>query len=119
MISEVIRKSMLMACSQMVRQSNGIDPVAQTGAGRYIRTPCHSEPGMTDTPATESSAHWIYNQTVKMFAAGATPEFEEADELEKYWGRAWGIDNDVGRMRAVLVHRPGDELKVVDPKKRI
>jgi len=73
---------------------------------------------MTDE-ASQSSAHWIYNQTVKMFAAGATPEFEEADELEKYWGRAWGIDNDVGRMRAVLVHRPGDELKVVDPKKRI
>lgn len=69
--------------------------------------------------ATESSAHWIYNQTVKMFAAGATPEFETDDELEKYWGRAWGIDNDVGRMRAVLVHRPGDEMKVVDPKKRI
>jgi N-dimethylarginine dimethylaminohydrolase len=67
----------------------------------------------------ESSPHWIYNQTVKMFAAGATPEFEDARELEKYWGRAWGIDNDVGRMRAVLVHRPGDELKVVDPKQRI
>jgi N-dimethylarginine dimethylaminohydrolase len=67
----------------------------------------------------ESSPHWIYNQTVKMFAAGATPEFEAASELEKYWGRAWGIDNDVGRMRAVLVHRPGDELKVVDPKQRI
>jgi N-dimethylarginine dimethylaminohydrolase len=67
----------------------------------------------------ESSPHWIYNQTVKMFAAGATPEFEDASELEKYWGRAWGIDNDVGRMRAVLVHRPGNELKVVDPKQRI
>jgi N-dimethylarginine dimethylaminohydrolase len=67
----------------------------------------------------ESSPHWIYNQTVKMFAAGATPEFEAATELEKYWGRAWGIDNDVGRMRAVLVHRPGDELKIVDPKQRI
>lgn len=67
----------------------------------------------------ESSPHWIYNQTVKMFAAGATPAFEDASELEKYWGRAWGIDNDVGRMRAVLVHRPGDELKVVDPKQRI
>jgi N-dimethylarginine dimethylaminohydrolase len=67
----------------------------------------------------ESSPHWIYNQTVKMFAAGAAPEFEDPSELEKYWGRAWGIDNDVGRMRAVLVHRPGDELKVVDPKQRI
>jgi len=69
--------------------------------------------------ATESSEHWIYNQTIKMFAAGATPEFETPDELEKYWGRAWGIDNDVGRIRAVLVHRPGNELNVVDPKKRI
>ena len=72
---------------------------------------------MTETG--ESTAHWIYNQTVKMFAAGATPEFETPDELERYWGRAWGIDNDVGRMRAVLVHRPGDEMKIVDPKKRI
>lgn len=70
---------------------------------------------MTD----ESSPHWIYNQTVKMFAAGATPEFESAGELETYWGRAWGIDNDVGRMRAVLVHRPGAEMNVVDPGKRI
>src|SRR5689334_18423114 len=34
-----------------------------------------SELGMADE-ASESSAHWIYNQTVKMFAAGATPEFE-------------------------------------------
>jgi len=75
--------------------------------------------GKNGAGTTETSAGWIYNQTVKMFAAGATPEFEADDELEKYWGRAWGIDNDVGRMRAVLVHRPGDELKVVDPKKRI
>jgi N-dimethylarginine dimethylaminohydrolase len=67
----------------------------------------------------ETSPHWIYNQTVKMFAAGATPEFEDRSELEKYWGRAWGVDNDYTRMRAVLMHRPGNELKVVDPKKRI
>jgi N-dimethylarginine dimethylaminohydrolase len=74
---------------------------------------------MPQDSTPERSAHWIYNQTVKMFAAGATPEFEDAGELEKYWGRAWGIDNDVGRIRSVLVHRPGNELKVVDPTKRI
>ena len=62
---------------------------------------------------------WIYNQTIKMFAAGASPPFEDKGELEAHWGRAWGIDNDVGRMRAVLVHRPGEEMKVVDPSKRI
>src|SRR5690242_18646800 len=119
MISEVIRNSQLMAAyPQMGGELSGIDPVAQTSGPRYTRRrPYSSELGMADE-ATESSAHWIYNQTVKMFAAGATPEFEAEDELEKYWGRAWGIDNDVGRMRAVLVHRPGDELRVVDPKKR-
>ena len=56
--------------------------------------------------AGDSSPTWIYNQTVKMFAAGAAPAFEDAAELEAHWGRAWGVDNDVGRMRAVLVHRP-------------
>jgi len=38
--------------------------------------------------------------------------FEE--ELEKYWGRRWWVDSEFGRLRAVLVHRPGDELKLVD-----
>jgi N-dimethylarginine dimethylaminohydrolase len=69
--------------------------------------------------SSESSRVWIYNQTVKMFAAGAEPPFEDKRELETNWGRAWGVDNDVGRIRAVLVHRPGEEMKVVDPAKRI
>ncbi|HSY88191.1 MAG TPA: arginine deiminase family protein [Verrucomicrobiae bacterium] len=69
--------------------------------------------------AGDSSPTWIYNQTVKMFAAGAAPAFEDAAELEAHWGRAWGVDNDVGRMRAVLVHRPGPEMDVIDPTKRI
>jgi hypothetical protein len=67
----------------------------------------------------DSSPTWIYNQTVKLFAAGAAPAFEDVGELEAHWGRAWGVDNDVGRMRAVLVHRPGPEMDVIDPTKRI
>ncbi|MDO8354174.1 MAG: arginine deiminase family protein, partial [Aestuariivirga sp.] len=47
------------------------------------------------------------------------PPFEDRHELETHWGRAWGINNDVGRMRSVLVHRPGTEMDVIDPKKRI
>lgn len=65
------------------------------------------------------SAAWIYNQTVKMFAAPAEPPFETPSELERYWGRAWGLDNDVGRIRAILMHRPGEEMQVIDPAKRI
>jgi N-dimethylarginine dimethylaminohydrolase len=62
---------------------------------------------------------WVYNETVRMFATPGHPPFEDHAELEKYWGRVWGVDNDVGRIRSVLVHRPGEEMKVVDPSKRI
>lgn len=68
---------------------------------------------------SEKSASWVYNQTIKLFAAGAEPAFEDAGELESTWGRAWGLDNDVGRIRSILMHRPGEEMKVVDPSKRI
>ena len=66
-----------------------------------------------------ADAGWIYNQTVKMFATPGDPPFEDTAELERYWGRAWGVDNDVGAIRSVLVHRPGPEMALIDPTKRI
>lgn len=68
---------------------------------------------------SDQQPHWIYNQTIRMFAAPASPPFEDDAELQRNWGEVWGLDNDVGRIRAVLVHRPGEEMKVVDPAKRI
>lgn len=62
---------------------------------------------------------WIYNETVKMFATPGHPPVEDATELEAYWGHAWGVSNDIGRIRAILMHRPGEEMKVIDPRKRI
>jgi N-dimethylarginine dimethylaminohydrolase len=67
----------------------------------------------------DSNPHWVYNQTIKMFAADASPPFEDDGELLKHWGKVWGIDNDVGQIRSILVHRPGPEMNIVDPKKRI
>ncbi len=64
-------------------------------------------------------AHHRYNQTIKMFGAAAEPVFESAEQQDAVWGRAWGCDNDVGRLRLVLVHRPGAEMDIVDPTKRI
>ncbi|MFQ6054020.1 MAG: hypothetical protein ACE5OO_07335, partial [Candidatus Bathyarchaeia archaeon] len=32
------------------------------------------------------------------------------DELEKYWGRRWKANTAVGRLRMVLLHRPGEEF---------
>ena len=66
-----------------------------------------------------TDAHWIYTQTVKTFAAGAEPPFEDPSELLSSWGAIWGIDNDVGQIRAILMHRPGPEMNVVDPAKRL
>lgn len=66
-----------------------------------------------------SNPHWIYTQTVKHFAAGAEPPFEDPTELMASWGAVWGLDNDVGRIRSILMHRPGPEMNVVDPAHRL
>jgi len=62
---------------------------------------------------------WVYNETVRLFALPGDPPFEDPQELVRHWGRAWGLDNDVGRIRSILMHRPGAEMAVVDPAKRI
>lgn len=69
--------------------------------------------------ANDASPHWIYNETIRRFAAPESPPFDDPAELEAHWGRAWGVDNDVGRLRAVLVHRPGPEMDVIDPEQRL
>lgn len=66
-----------------------------------------------------SDAARRYNATIKMFGAEAEPPFESPEQQRRVWGRTWGCDNDVGRLRVVLMRRPGDEMKVVDPSKRI
>jgi len=64
-------------------------------------------------------AHYRYNQTIKLFGAAAEPAFEAPEQQEAVWGRRWGCDSDVGQLRLVLMHRPGAEMNVIDPSKRI
>jgi len=61
----------------------------------------------------------IYNQTIKLFGSHPEPAFESRDQQESVWGRQWGCDNDVGRIRLCLMHRPGDEMNIIDPAMRI
>ena len=61
----------------------------------------------------------IYNQTIKMFGSHPEPAFESAEQQAYVWGREWGCDNDVGRIRLCLMHRPGDEMNIVDRTRRI
>jgi arginine deiminase len=35
-------------------------------------------------------------------------------EVERYWGKPWGANSEIGRLRTVLVHRPGPELQAID-----
>lgn len=62
---------------------------------------------------------WRYNRLIKDFPSEAEPPFEDETQQERWWGRRWGCTNDVGRLRTVLVHRPGLEVNIVDPSKRL
>ena len=60
-----------------------------------------------------------YNKLIAAFPSLPEPAFESAEMQELVWGRRWGCTSDVGRLRAVLVHRPGVEIRVVDPDRYI
>jgi len=49
---------------------------------------------------------WVYNETVKMFAIGGEPTFEDEAEQTATWGRTWGVNNDVGTIRSILMPWP-------------
>jgi N-dimethylarginine dimethylaminohydrolase len=66
-----------------------------------------------------TEGEWRYNQLIKLFPSEPEPAFEDAGQLQRWWGRAWGCTNDVGRLRVVLMHRPGAEVNVVDISKRL
>jgi N-dimethylarginine dimethylaminohydrolase len=54
-----------------------------------------------------------YNQLMKTFPSLPEPAFESAEMQDLVWKRHWGCTNDVGRLRVVLMHRPGDEVNLV------
>jgi len=66
-----------------------------------------------------TEAEYRYNMLIKQFPSKAEPAFHCPEELTANWGQVWGCDNDVGQIRKVLMHRPGDELNVIDRSKRI
>jgi N-dimethylarginine dimethylaminohydrolase len=58
-----------------------------------------------------------YHVVLERIKPQASPAFEDCDMQERVWGRRWGVYNDVGTVRVVLMHRPGDELGVMTPDK--
>jgi N-dimethylarginine dimethylaminohydrolase len=41
------------------------------------------------------------------------PPFLDAQELQSTWGGQWGPSDEIGRLRAVLVRKPDDELRAI------
>lgn len=61
---------------------------------------------MKDTPQ-------YYHTVLERIPPKSTPVFEEEGMQERVWGKRWGVYNDVGTLRVVLLHRPGKELEVM------
>jgi N-Dimethylarginine dimethylaminohydrolase len=66
-----------------------------------------------------SEGEYRYNMLIKTFASRPEPPFHDKSEQVEVWGQRWGCNNDVGQIRKVLMHRPGPELKIVDPSMRL
>ena len=54
-----------------------------------------------------------YHEVLKRIPPRATPAFEDEAMQTRVWGRRWGVYNDVGPLKVVLVHRPADEIRVM------
>src|SRR5436309_422712 len=54
-----------------------------------------------------------YHAVLKRIPPRAFPVFEDPGMQERVWGRRWGVYHDVGTLRLVLVHRPGDEVRLM------
>lgn len=59
------------------------------------------------------SAEEAYQYMHRNMPGRGKPALESAEMLERVWGRRWGVNSDVGRMRVVLVSRPGREWDVM------
>ncbi len=65
------------------------------------------------TNAAMSEHEYRENKFFSIFGSVPEPPFDDAHEQTAVWGRRWGCSSDVGRLRVVLMHRPGEELAIV------
>ncbi len=58
-----------------------------------------------------------YHIVLERIVPKAKPAFHEDESQRRVWGRHWGVYNNVGTIKTILMHRPGDELKRITPDK--
>jgi N-dimethylarginine dimethylaminohydrolase len=87
-----------------------------------ITSAWNGECGMEEPPQSMESlkmslrhtAHY-YHEVLKRLPPQAEPAFEDPAMQERVWGQCWGVANDVGQLRLVLLHRPGEEMTIMTP----
>jgi N-dimethylarginine dimethylaminohydrolase len=73
----------------------------------------HSDAADTrEVPGAHAAVPDSYYQS--LFPPLAEPAFEVREERERVWGAEWGANSEVGRLRAVLMRRPGRELEAIN-----
>src|SRR5215470_4431505 len=60
-----------------------------------------------------SEDEYRYNRLMQTFTSIPEPAFESPEMQKLVWGREWGCPNDVGQIRVILMHRPGEEVNLV------
>lgn len=58
-----------------------------------------------------------YHAVLQRIPPKAAPVFEAPGMQERVWGRRWGVRSDVGTLKAILLHRPGEEISVMTEDK--
>jgi N-dimethylarginine dimethylaminohydrolase len=58
-----------------------------------------------------------YHEVLKRVPPRPIPVFEDDEMQTRVWGRRWGVYNDVGTLKMVLVHRPEEEIEIMTPDK--
>ncbi len=66
---------------------------------------------------TLRSSSQYYHVVLSRIPPRATPVFHEEEMQRRVWGRRWGVYNDVGTLRTILLHPPGEEILVMTSDK--
>ncbi len=62
------------------------------------------------------SSHY-YHAVLERIPPKASPAFEDDEMQRRVWGRMWGVFNDVGTIKTILMHRPGQEMDNIKAEK--
>jgi N-dimethylarginine dimethylaminohydrolase len=71
---------------------------------------------MEDSMSLKDTPHY-YHEVLRALPPKPVPPFEEETMQVRVWGRRWGVYDDVGPLKMVMVHRPDQAMLQWTPEK--